>query len=130
MIVEVRADGLGLVRGRSVATDEASTLAERNPEAAKQWCDVLLEVLADAGTVLDEDDNDAAAKRAVEELVRKGVLEAKEETAEEVIEEAKEEVAEKKPVEKASKAEEKVEEKSAEEVSEEAPKEAKAEEKE
>lgn len=44
----------------------------RGPAAA--WCRVLSEVLADAATVLDEDDNEDAVRRVIEELVRKGVL--------------------------------------------------------
>jgi len=78
--------------GKTV-TDEASAAylaasfvayaEDRHPEVAKQWCKVLQEVLDDAGTYLDEDDNEAAVEHVVEELIRKGVLEAKEERPEE-----------------------------------------------
>lgn len=56
---------------------------DRHPELAKQWCSMLSELLEDAGTYLDEDDNDTCVRSVVEELIRKGILEAKEERPEE-----------------------------------------------
>lgn len=78
--------GVDLSNNASTAYLAASFVAyaeDRNPEGAKQWCNVLLEVLEDAGTYLDEEDNEASVNSVVEELIRKGVLEAKEKRPEE-----------------------------------------------
>jgi hypothetical protein len=56
---------------------------DKHPELAKQWRDLLLEVLSDAGTYLDEDENEASVQRVIDDLIRKGILEAREERPEE-----------------------------------------------
>jgi len=48
--------------------------SERHPGTAAAWQRVLAEVLADAGAVLDDEDNDDAIRWVVEELSRKRVL--------------------------------------------------------
>jgi len=53
------------------------------PKKAAAWRQVLDEVLADASTVLDDDDNADAIRSVIDELCRKGVLTAPKATIEE-----------------------------------------------
>lgn len=48
--------------------------SEKSPQTETQWSDVLAEVLADARTPLDEDENDAAIRGVIADLISKGVL--------------------------------------------------------
>lgn len=48
--------------------------AEKMPQLKSQWCKVLLEVLADAGSFLDEDDNEQAVSSFIDDLVARKIL--------------------------------------------------------
>lgn len=48
--------------------------SDKNPQTEEQWCKVLIEVLEDAGMVLDEDDNEDAIQWVIADLSSKGVL--------------------------------------------------------
>merc|ERR1719282_1417135 len=48
--------------------------AERQPQLRPQWVQVLAEVLSDAGSVLDDDDNDDAVRSLIEDLISRRVL--------------------------------------------------------
>lgn len=48
--------------------------ADKQPQLKSQWCKVLLEVLDDAGSFLDEDDNEEAVSSFIDDLVARKVL--------------------------------------------------------
>eukprot|EP00928_Gymnodinium_smaydae_P020383 TRINITY_DN17878_c0_g1_i1.p1 TRINITY_DN17878_c0_g1~~TRINITY_DN17878_c0_g1_i1.p1 ORF type:complete len:309 (+),score=58.07 TRINITY_DN17878_c0_g1_i1:55-927(+) len=68
-------EGDGEEAGASyLAASMVAYAADKRPETLRQWCDVLTEVLADAGTYLDEDDNESAVRWVIADLVKKGAL--------------------------------------------------------
>jgi hypothetical protein len=51
---------------------------ERNPAPEQQWCTLLAEVLNDYGLALEDDDNDEAICKVIQELKAQGVIAAPE----------------------------------------------------
>jgi len=48
--------------------------SDKGPQSEAHWCKLLKEVLEDAGTTLDDDDNDDAIRWVIGDLSNKGVL--------------------------------------------------------
>mmetsp|Transcript_85410 Transcript_85410/g.134861 ORF Transcript_85410/g.134861 Transcript_85410/m.134861 type:complete len:198 (+) Transcript_85410:79-672(+) len=61
-----------------LAASFCASAADENLETKEHWTALLVEVLSDFNLTLDDDDNEGAAKRVVNGLVEKGILNAQE----------------------------------------------------